>query len=57
MKKIYTKPAFILVDIAAEGMIAGSLAYDPNKDGNQMLGNRKGGWYSESWTDTDTEED
>lgn len=53
MKKIYTKPAFILVDIAAEGMIAGSLAYDPNKDGNQMLGNRKGGWCSESWTDTE----
>lgn len=56
MKKIYTKPATTLVDVAAEGMIAASLTYNPGKFGSDMLSNGKGGWSSDNWAAADCEE-
>lgn len=58
MKKIYSAPSAVAINLVAEGMMAASnesqIQYSDEsvKDESQILSNGKG-WNSSSWTDED----
>ncbi|MCH5181200.1 MAG: hypothetical protein J1F06_01080 [Prevotellaceae bacterium] len=57
MKKTYIIPQTEEIRLSTEcALLAASLNIDTEKEADQWT-HKKGGWYSESWTDTDTEED
>lgn len=53
MKKFYTAPSAVCIQLVTEGMMAQSLDYSKNEtvsDENSVLSNGKS-WSSDDWTD------